>query len=204
MKVGLLGDWLIESVRGDRVINGILQEISTATGETVSIAVRAGMDMQFVTIIPSSFPVALNITEGTMADLFESAVGVAWFASQEETEIERLVKAENQQRGSRKINVSGLMSRVRDAKNRGANVAYEKILPSYRGIAAAYSRPLQGQMAVIWRQPARADSPLRGSNRRFNAKAYPWLCPPGIRLTESIAGPPLGSGPIADPGGGLW
>ena len=77
MKVGLLGDWLIESVRGDRVINGILQEISTATGETVSIAVRAGMDMQFVTIIPSSFPVALNITEGTMADLFESAVGVA-------------------------------------------------------------------------------------------------------------------------------
>lgn len=149
LKVGLLGDWLVGSLRGDPVLNGILQDISTDTGETVAIAVRTGFDMQFVTIIPSSFPVALNITEGALADLFESAVGIAWLATQEPLDIEHLVAARHQQKNVDHKDLTGLMPRVDEARKRGAAVAYEKVLPDTGAIAVAYGRPVQGQTLVI-------------------------------------------------------
>ena len=149
LKVGLLGDWLIGSIRRDRALGSILQEISTATGETVSIAMRAGFDMQFVTIFPSTFPVALNIEEGDLATLFESAVGIAWVAAQDSDEIEDLVAAHNKQPGTKPVVLTDIKKRVGDVATKGAAVAYDKVLPDTGAIGLAYPRPVQGQTVVI-------------------------------------------------------
>lgn len=149
LKVGLLGDWLIGSVRRDRALNGILQEVSAVTGETVSIAMRAGYDMQFVTIYPSTFPVALNIAEGALAPLFESAVGIAWIAAQEIDEVEDLAATHNRRQGVNPVTVADIKKKISDAATKGAAVAYDKVLPDTGAIAMACPRPLQGQTIVI-------------------------------------------------------
>lgn len=149
LKVGLLGDWMIGSVRGDQVLNNILRDINSDTGETATIAVRSGFDMQFITIIPSSFPIALNIAEGALAGLFDSAVGIAWFSGQDLSEVDRLSLAYNKQNPERPVDPKAIHVQVLEARDRGAAVAYEKVLPDTGAIATAYPRPLQGQTVVI-------------------------------------------------------
>ena len=149
LKVGLLGDWLIGSIRRDRALGSILQEISSATGETVSIAMRAGFDMQFVTIFPSTFPVALNIEEGAPAPLFESAVGMAWLASQESGEVEDLLTTYNKRPRSKPVVLADLKRKISEVGAKGAAVAYDKVLPDTGAIGLAYPRPVQGQTVVI-------------------------------------------------------
>lgn len=149
LKVGLLGDWLIGSIRRDRALGSILQEISATTGETVSIAMRAGFDMQFVTILPSTFPVALNIEEGALAPLFESAVGFAWLAAQDMGEIEDLVAAYNKRAKVTPVATPDLKKRISEVAAKGAAVAYDKVLPDTGAIAIAFPRSVQGQTIVI-------------------------------------------------------
>lgn len=149
LKVGLLGDWLIGSVRRDRALNAILQEISAVTGETVSIAMRAGFEMQFVTIYPSTFPVALNLTEGAVAPLFESAVGMAWLSTQDFEDIETLADSYNRQSGVVPVVLSDLKTKMSDIAKKGASVAYAKVLPGTGAIAVPYPRPTQGQTIII-------------------------------------------------------
>ncbi|NKB43564.1 MAG: helix-turn-helix domain-containing protein [Alphaproteobacteria bacterium] len=149
LKVGLLGEWLIGSIRRDRALGSILQEVSAATGETVSIAMRAGFDMQFITIFPSTFPIALNIEEGALAPLFESAVGIAWIAGQDIGEIEDLVAAHNKRTGIKPVALADMKKRISDVGTKGAAVAYDKVLPDTGAIGLAYPRPVQGQTVVI-------------------------------------------------------
>ncbi|MBT4741285.1 MAG: helix-turn-helix domain-containing protein [Rhodospirillaceae bacterium] len=149
LKVGLLGDWLIGSIRRDRALSSILQEISAATGETVSLVMRTGFDMQLVTIVPSTFPIALNIEEGALAPLFESAVGIAWIAAQNIGEIEDLVVAHNKRPGVTQVAPLDLKKRISEVAAKGAAVAYDKVLPDTGAIALAFPRPVQGQTIVI-------------------------------------------------------
>lgn len=149
LKVGLLGDWLIGSVRRDQTLAKISQEISVRTGETVSTAVRAGFDMQFITIVPSTFPVALNIPEGTLAPVFESAVGMAWMAAQTPDEIDSLIKAHNRRVIGAKIDAQKVFKRIENVVTNGAAVAYGKVLPDTGAIGLAYPKPIQGQSIVI-------------------------------------------------------
>lgn len=149
LKVGLLGDWLIGSVRRDQTLSNILHEISTRTGETVSTAVRAGFDMQFITIVPSTFPVALNIAEGTVAPIFESAVGMAWMAAQTPNEIDLLLQAHNRQRAGAETSSAEVFKRIASVGVKGAAVAYGKVLPDTGAIGLAYPKPIQGQTIVV-------------------------------------------------------
>lgn len=149
LKVGLLGDWLIDSVRRDKALNRILQEISAVTGETVSIAMRAGFEMQFVTIYPSTFPVALNLAEGAVAPLFESAVGMAWMSTQDHEDIETLAEAYNRQHGVNPVSLADIKTRISEVTKKGAAVAYEKVLPGTGAIAVPFPRPMQGQTMII-------------------------------------------------------
>lgn len=149
LKVGLIGDWLIGSVRRDQALSKILQEISMRTGETVTIAVRAGFDVQFITIIPSTFPIALSIPDGTLAPLFDSAVGIAWLAAQPQDEVEALIKAYKRQTIGAKIDAKNVLGRIEKIANVGASVAYEKVMPDTGAIALAYPRQIQGQTIVI-------------------------------------------------------
>lgn len=149
LKVGLLGDWLIGSVRRDQTLGKILQEISTRTGETVSTAVRAGFDMQFITIAPSTFPVALNIAEGTLAPILESAVGMAWMAAQTPNDIDLLIKAHNHQNAGGRTDTATVFKRLESVRAKGAAVAYGKVLPETGAIGLAYPKLLQGQTIVV-------------------------------------------------------
>lgn len=149
LKIGSLGDWLIGSVRRDRALNAILQEISTVTGETVSIAMRAGFEMQFVTIYPSTFPVALNLAEGAVAPLFESAVGMAWMSTQDLEDIEILAESYNRQSNVTPVIFSDLKNKMNAVEKKGAAVAYDKVLPGTGAVAVPYPRPTQGQTIVI-------------------------------------------------------
>lgn len=149
LKIGLLGDWLIGPVRRDQGLNKILQDISARTGETVSTAVRAGFDMQFLTIVPSTFPVALNIPEGTSAPLFESAVGIAWLSAQSADEVYAILNSYDRRSKGARLNASDLRNRISKASASGASIAYEKVLPDTGAIALAYPKSIQGQTIVV-------------------------------------------------------
>lgn len=149
LKVGLLGDWLIGSVRQDPALGKILHDLSMRTGETISTAVRTGYDVQFITIVPSTFPVALNIPEGTLAPLFDSAVGVAWLADQQSREVDRIIGAYNSENGEMRIDTGDVHARIDRMRQAGAAVAYEKVLPDTGAIALAYPRQIQGQTIIV-------------------------------------------------------
>ena len=149
VRVGLLGEWLLNSVRRDRVITGIMRELSAATGETVSASVRTGMSMQFVSIMPSTFPVALNIAEGALAALFDSAVGLAWLSAQGPETIDDLRHTHNRHSEDGQISADVMRKRLDEVERRGAAIAYGKVSPDTGAIAIAYPRPVRGQTVVI-------------------------------------------------------
>jgi len=149
MRVGLLGEWLLDSVRRDRILTGIMRELSAATGETISASVRAGMSMQFVSIVPSTFPVALNIAEGALADLFDSAVGRAWLAAQSPETVDDLRRAYNRHSEGEAISAEACARRLENVEQQGAAIAYGAVSPDTGAIAIAYPKPVRGQTVVI-------------------------------------------------------
>ncbi len=131
-----LGEWLPGTLFGGGEIRNALQELHSQTQETVTLSMPNGLSMQFITVIPGSFPISLNVREGALVPLFGTGVGIAQLSTRADEEIAKLAQQANRGKGAKKrVDLDQVMEYVAEARANGFAEAYDRALPDTGAIA---------------------------------------------------------------------
>jgi len=151
LRVTYLGDWIPGQLLGTIEITTLLENLQEATGETVTLSMQNGFHMQFIRVLPGTFPISLRVSEGFMAPIFGTAVGAAYLSTITDLAIRSLYERAAS-RGAFKghaENLETVMADVVAARKDGCARGYDRILPDTGAIAAPLMTHAHDQHLVI-------------------------------------------------------
>ena len=136
LKVTDLGDWIPENLLTNNILE-MLETLHRGTGETVTLSMQNDLHMQFVRVLPGTFPISLTLREGYLGPLFGSAVGTACIAQLKDDQISKLYErgALTGGNSSEHAEFSDVMSEVEAARKRGYALGYDRIMHDTGAIA---------------------------------------------------------------------
>jgi DNA-binding IclR family transcriptional regulator len=137
IRVALLGDWLPAMLPGTIDMEELLARVSQLTRETVTLSTQAGGEMVFVRVLPSTYPIALNLDAGSRAPLFGSAIGLALLAALSDDHIARLARRLKFGRGRSEAERAALMNRIETVRRQGYAIVYDSVIPDTGALATA-------------------------------------------------------------------
>lgn len=146
LSVTRLGDWIPAAVLATGDAFAILTEVHAATQETVTLSVQNDFSVNFLKVIPGTFPISLSMTEGFVTSVFGTAVGTAILSQLPDEEIVALAeraKLRNRRRHDR-VDVAAVLRAVRDARQQGYAVLYDAVFPDTGAIAMPFPSPVEG------------------------------------------------------------
>lgn len=131
-----LGDWLPEKLLTNEILE-MLQVLHEGTGETVTLSTQTDLNMQFVRVLPGTFPISLSLREGYLGPLFGSAVGTASLAQLSDEQISKLLKRVRSEgeSGADQLELADVMAEVQATRERGYAVGFDLILQDTGAIA---------------------------------------------------------------------
>ncbi len=147
IRVTRLGDWLPAMLPGAVDLEALLTRVNHMTRETVTLSAQAGNEMVFVQVIPSSYPIGLNLDAGSRAPLFGSAIGLALLSAQTDAQIARLMRRLKFGQRAGEADRSQLMEKIRTVRARGYAIMYDGVLPDTGALATAL--PMKSPSAPI-------------------------------------------------------
>ena len=151
LQVAALGDWISHALFGQGEVFEIMQDLHSATGETVSIALQNDVYIQYIRVIQSTHPLRFVTEEGSMRPLTQSATGWLLMAKHSDDEVERLVRRANiaTEDVSLRQSMPLMKQRVSDARNRGWATAEN--IPLIGGATLCVDLPItaQGRAVVL-------------------------------------------------------
>jgi DNA-binding IclR family transcriptional regulator len=151
LRVTYLGDWLPGQLLGTIETTKPLESLHEATSETVTLSMQNGFHMQFIRVLPGTFPISLRASEGFMAPIFGTAVGAAYLSTISDQAILSLYeRAVN--RGELKgqiVSLEAVMEDVVAARKDGCARGYDRILPDTGAIAAPLKTQAHDQHLVV-------------------------------------------------------
>lgn len=166
MRVHGLGEWLPATLLGEERTN-LLRELHDRTSETVTLSVRNGFYMQFVSVIPGKFPISLAIQDGFMAPMLGTAVGAAYMATLSEDQLDKLLDRAQRVPADLASGVTweGIRSDIAITKKRGYALGYDRVLPDTGALAmvlpdTASTRPLVVGIGGLTPRMRRAEKDL--------------------------------------------
>lgn len=99
LRVGMLGSWTTGTLADDGWITRMLQDLSSGTGETISIAARNGIYAQYIRVVQATNALRIHVPTGTRRLLVWSAAGFALLSEADEKEVAALVRRTNVEEG---------------------------------------------------------------------------------------------------------
>jgi DNA-binding IclR family transcriptional regulator len=117
----------------------MLDELHKLTGETITLCMPNGLAMQFITVIPGTFPISLTIREGQTISIFATAVGIAQLATRSTEDIQKLAQRANRRttRTDERVDIDMLKAEIEAARSNGYVEAYDRVLTDTGAIAMA-------------------------------------------------------------------
>ena len=146
-----LADWVPAALFGSEDTQNLLEELHEATNETVTLSMQNELSMQFLRVIPGTFPISLRIVEGYMVPIFGTAVGGALLATRPDDEILALIERANtrtRRRGS-KVDAGTVLAEVATIRERGYSLAYDRVVDDSGAVAMALPAALEGRTLVV-------------------------------------------------------
>lgn len=146
LSVTRLGDWIPAAVLAAGDAFAIIAEVHAATQETVTLTVQNDLSVNFLKVIPGTFPISLSMTEGFVAPLFSTAVGTAILTQLPDEEIAALAARANARarRRTEKVDLEAVLRTVREARQRGFAVLYDAVFPDTGAIAVPFPSRVEG------------------------------------------------------------
>ena len=92
LRVFHLGSWLAEGWLDDPALDALMRRLADATGETVALWARIGLELIDMQIIDSAQPIRLYVHAGARAPLFGSTVGAAMLMALPDAEVDALAE----------------------------------------------------------------------------------------------------------------
>lgn len=136
LRVTRLGEWIPGHLfTGEAMM--LLSSLHELTQETVTLSIQSDLHMQFIRVLPGTFPISLRITEGYLGPMFGSAVGTAFLSQLTDKQIGRLLQRAKRtpKSVSKKVKLTEVMEEVEETRERGYAVGYDRILPDTGAVA---------------------------------------------------------------------
>ncbi|MCC7448646.1 MAG: helix-turn-helix domain-containing protein [Anaerolineae bacterium] len=146
LSVTQLGDWVPSMLLASGNAIDILNDVHSATQETVTLTVQNDLHCRFLRVIPGTFPITLHISDGSLAPLFTTAVGISIAMQLPDEEINQLLERTNiraKRRGDR-LDPAKVAHEVREARQRGYTTVYEALLHDTGAVAAPLPSDVKG------------------------------------------------------------
>ena len=137
LKVARLGDWVAGALIGSERLLQVLEELRTATGETVTLTGAMDLQMRCLHALVGTHPIALQVEEGVRFPMLGTAIGAAWLAAQP-TELagqylERWAKQEQASADA----AGDVAAAIESARATGHATAYDAVVPDTGAVAMA-------------------------------------------------------------------
>jgi DNA-binding IclR family transcriptional regulator len=149
-RVALLGNWVNSQFFAEGTIISMMKEMNEQTGDTVVLAVRNGLHMQYIHVIQATSPARLHMTLGTVRPLAASGAGFALLSTMTDSEITRLVMRINAEaeEGQMLIRIRELLEQIAVVRKKGYAFTCDMVTRG-GGIIAAPLPRMNGQQRMV-------------------------------------------------------
>ncbi len=137
-RVAYLSDWVSHALIDKREVDNLLEQLHETTGETVTLSMRNGSNMQFVKVLPGKFPISLIIARGFLAPIFGTSVGAAYLSTLSNPAINdlyRRYKGLDEGRAVDEQDQARMRREVASVRQLGYANFYNRVLPDTGAIA---------------------------------------------------------------------
>jgi len=142
-RVALLGAWVNSEFFAEGAIISLMKELNEKTGDTILLAARNGLYMQYIHVIQATSAARLHVTLGTIRPLAASGAGYALLSTLPDDEIRRILMRINADRdpGQEVIAYTDLMEELRQVRSRGYAFTTDKVTRGGGMLAAPIPTP---------------------------------------------------------------
>lgn len=150
MKVASLGEWIPTALFGRGEALEIMRDVHHSTQETVILATRNDLYIQYIATRESSHPIRFHVPEGSMRLMTTSAVGWLLMSTLKDHEVDNIIRRSNIVAGlSASANLKEIVEHVRVARIRGYGYAENTPLMGGATLCVILPTLIQGQPVVL-------------------------------------------------------
>jgi len=149
-RVALLGAWLNAPFFAEGTLISLMKELNELTGDTVVLATRNGLYVQYIHVIQATSPARLHMTLGTVRPLAASGAGYAVLSTMSDAEVTRIVMRINAEAtGSQPlIRTRELLEELQQVRERGYAFTFDMVTRG-GGIMAVPLPRISGQPQMV-------------------------------------------------------
>lgn len=149
-RVALLGNWVNSQFFAEGAIISMMKELNEQTGDTVVLALRNGLHVQYIHVVQATSPARLHMTLGTVRPLAASGAGFALLSTMTDAEITRLVMRINAEaeEGQALVKIRDLLEQIAVVRQKGYAFACDMVTRGGGMIATTLPR-ISGQQRMV-------------------------------------------------------
>ncbi|WP_339710423.1 IclR family transcriptional regulator C-terminal domain-containing protein [uncultured Sphingosinicella sp.] len=131
MRIALLGSWVATDLFGGLNILRVMEDLRDATGETVVLAARSDLQVQYVHVVHSNEALQFAVAPGTLRPLATSGFGRLLLSAEKTADIEATIRRIDARRASHeaKINQRELMADLEAVRDQGFATSDSRVTP---------------------------------------------------------------------------
>jgi DNA-binding IclR family transcriptional regulator len=150
-RVALLGSWVNSDFVSEGSVISLMKELNELTGDTIILATRNGLFVQYIHLIQATSAARLHVTLGTIRPIAASVSGFAMLSTLTDHEIRRIVMRVNAETDDGKplVKLADVMEHVNHTREKGYAFSCDMVTRGGGMIAAPLPGPLGGQPLVI-------------------------------------------------------
>ena len=169
MRIALLGSWVATSLFGELNILQLMQDLCSATRETVVLATRSDLQAQYVHVVHYKEPPPFTIAPGTLRPLARSGFGCLLLSAELDQDVEATVRRLDALRlpHEAKIDVRGLMDALQTIRLQAFGSSESHIIPGVRTMGVLLPPTPFGRTFAIG---------VGGPSKRIEAQSEEILC----------------------------
>lgn len=148
-RVALLGSWINSQFVVEGSIISMLKELNEKTGDTIILAMRNGLYVQYIHVVQATSHARLHMTLGTVRPIAASGAGYALLSAMSTAEVTRLVMRINAEakEGQPLIQLRELLDKLAMIRKKG--YAFTCMVTPGGGIIAAHLPHVAGQPPMV-------------------------------------------------------
>ena len=150
-RVALLGSWVNSDFISEGSVISLMKELNELTGDTIILAMRNGLYVQYIHVIQATSAARLHVTLGTTRQLAASGTGFAMLSTLADPEIRRIVMRINAEAedGRPLIKLAEVMEHVNHTREKGYAFSCDQVTRGGGVIAAPLPGPAASPALVI-------------------------------------------------------
>jgi IclR family acetate operon transcriptional repressor len=130
LRVALLGDWIPNSMLIHGKVADLMERLNMETGETIVLAAQNGLHSQYLRVIQGTNTLRMHLQIGTLRPLLYSGTGRMLLTRLTDAAVTKLAQKFNlAAEEEARVDIAGLLSQIREDRERGYAVSMNQVTP---------------------------------------------------------------------------